>query len=87
MCLKRSEFSLFKSVSGDFPGDLVAKTLPSNAGRTGSIPGWGIKIPHAKGYGLKKNCAGLTKHLRVKKKKKKNIDTDIILFTKIENGL
>ena len=46
---KRSEFSLFKSGSGDFPGDLVSKTLPSNAGGTGSIPGWGIEIPHAKG--------------------------------------
>ena len=23
------------------------KTLPSNAGSTGSIPGWGAKIPHA----------------------------------------
>lgn len=64
---KRSEFSLFKSDSGDFPGDLVAKTLPSNTVGTGSIPGWGIKIPHTKGYGLKKNCAGITKHLCVKK--------------------
>jgi len=25
----------------------VAKTSPSNAGDTGSIPGWGAKIPHA----------------------------------------
>lgn len=46
---ERSEFSLFKSGS-----DLVAKTLPSNAVGTGSIPGWGIKIPHAKGYSFKK---------------------------------
>ena len=31
----------------DFPGGLVVKTSPSNAGYVGSIPGWGAKIPHA----------------------------------------
>ena len=31
----------------DFPGGPVVKTLPSNAGGAGSIPGWGAKIPHA----------------------------------------
>ena len=31
----------------DFPGGPVVKTLPSNAGGEGSIPGWGAKIPHA----------------------------------------
>ena len=25
----------------------MVKTLPSNAGGMGSIPGWGAKIPHA----------------------------------------
>ena len=30
-----------------FPGGLVLKTLPSNAGGTGSIPGLGAKIQHA----------------------------------------
>ena len=25
----------------------MVKTLPSNAGGVGSIPGWGAKIPHA----------------------------------------
>ena len=30
---------------GDFPGDPVVKTLPSNAGRVDSIPSWGTKIP------------------------------------------
>ena len=29
----------------DFPGGPVVKNLPYNAGDTGSIPGWGIKIP------------------------------------------
>ena len=29
-----------------YPGGPVVKILPSNAGGTGSIPGWGTKIPH-----------------------------------------
>ena len=29
------------------PGGPVVKTLPSNAGGAGSIPGEGAKIPHA----------------------------------------
>ena len=31
----------------DFPGSPVVKTLPSNAGGVGSIPGQGAKITHA----------------------------------------
>ena len=31
----------------DIPGGPVVKTLPSNAGSKGSIPGQGTKIPHA----------------------------------------
>lgn len=31
----------------DFPGGLVLKNLPSNAGVTGSIPGWETKTPRA----------------------------------------
>ena len=31
----------------DFPGGLVVKILPSNAGGMGSIPVWGIRIPCA----------------------------------------
>ena len=31
----------------DFPGSPAVKTLPSNAGGEGSIPGWEAKIPHA----------------------------------------
>ena len=31
----------------DFPGGPVVKTLPSNAGGEGSIPGGRAKIPHA----------------------------------------
>ena len=33
----------------DFPDGPVVKNPPSNAGDTGSIPGRGIKIPHAEG--------------------------------------
>ena len=32
---------------GDFSGRQVVKTLPSNAGGEGSIPGWEAKILHA----------------------------------------
>ena len=35
-----------KNTCGDFPGGPVVKTLPSNAGGAGSIPGQGAKIPH-----------------------------------------
>ena len=34
-------------MSRDFPGHPVVKTLPSNAGGAGLIPGQGAKIPHA----------------------------------------
>ena len=34
---------------GDFPGDPLVKTSPSNAGGACSIPGRGTKIPHALG--------------------------------------
>ena len=40
--------------SGDLLPDLVVKTLPSNAGGTGSISGQAIKIPHAAGCRQKK---------------------------------
>ena len=33
----------------DFPGNLVFKNLPSNAGDKGLIPGQETKIPHATG--------------------------------------
>ena len=36
-----------KYTLGDFPGNLVVKNPPSNAGDAGSIPGLGTKIPHA----------------------------------------
>ena len=36
-----------KSDGGDFPGGLVVKNPPFNAGDTGLIPGWGIKTPQS----------------------------------------
>ena len=30
----------------DFPGGLVVRTSPSDAGAAGSIPHWEAKIPH-----------------------------------------
>ena len=38
-----------KKTLRDIPGGPVVKNPPSNAGDTGSIPGWGTKIPHAAG--------------------------------------
>ena len=35
------------SILGDFPGGPAVKTLPSNAGGVGSIPGPGAETPHA----------------------------------------
>ena len=37
----------------NFPGGPMVKNLPSNAEDPGSIPGWGIKIPHAIPHGQK----------------------------------
>ena len=55
----------------DFPGSPVVKTLPSNAGDVGSIPGWGDKIPHASGAKKPKQrqyCDKFSKDLKKKKR-------------------
>ena len=39
----------------DFPGVPVVKTLASNAGGVGSVPGWEAKIPHACGQKTRQN--------------------------------
>ena len=36
-----------KSMYWDLLGGPLVKSLPSSAEDTGSIPGWGAKIPHA----------------------------------------
>ena len=38
------ETTSIKEQSRDFPGGPVGKTLPSNVGYAGLIPGWGAKI-------------------------------------------
>ena len=38
----------------EFPGGPGVRNPPSNAGDTGSIPGQGTKIPHARQRGKKK---------------------------------
>ena len=38
--------NLLKNLLGDFLGGPVVKNMPSNAGNTGSVLGWGTKIPH-----------------------------------------
>ena len=43
----RRELGRKERNGGDFLGGLVVKTLPSNAGGVGLIPGKGAKIPHA----------------------------------------
>ena len=46
--LKKSRYSLKKNTySWDFTGGPVVKNLPSNAGDSSLLRGWGTKIPHA----------------------------------------
>ena len=44
--LKQIKKKKKKNSTGDFPGGLVVKVLPSNAADAGSMPGWGAKTPH-----------------------------------------
>ena len=43
----REFYHLINNLDVDFPGGLVVKNLPCNAGKVGSIPGQGTKITHA----------------------------------------
>ena len=54
---------VFKTIPGDFPGGPTVENLPSNAGDTGSIPGWETKIPHAT---AKTRCSQINKCLKNK---------------------
>ena len=47
MSLIWSLLALRMELDWDFPGGLVVRNLPSNAGDVGSISGLGTKIPHA----------------------------------------
>ena len=44
-----------KNINLGYPRGPVVKPLPSNAAGVGSIPSWGIKIPHAMQFGQKIN--------------------------------
>ena len=53
-------------ISWDFPGSPVVKTLPYNAEGVGSMPGQGVKIPHAsepknQNIKQKQNCSKFNK--------------------------
>ena len=39
---------LLRHYKADFPGSPVVKNVPCNVGDTDLIPGWAIKIPHAR---------------------------------------
>ena len=39
--------AMVKHINRNFPDGPVVKSLPCNAGDTGSVPGQGTKIPHA----------------------------------------
>ena len=41
------EMVVYKACIKNFPGSPVVKNSPSNAGRSDSIPGQEVKIPHA----------------------------------------
>ena len=62
----------------DLPGSPVVNILPSNAGGAGSIPGWGVKIPHdswPKNQNINSRCNVVTdsiKTLEMVHTKKKN---------------
>ena len=64
------------NLSGDFPGGPVVKSLPSNAGVTGLIPGCGTKISHASGqlcwrFPTREACTLQWRPSIAKKRKKK----------------
>ena len=67
---KSSRLIFQKTQLMDTPGGPVVKTVPSNAGGVGLIPGRGAKIPHAsqpKNQNLKKqkqHCNKLNKDLK-----------------------
>ena len=65
--------------SRDFPGGPVVKTSLPNTRCTGSIPGWGTKIPHAlwpkKNQNIKQKqyCNKFNKDFKKKEGKKENV--------------
>ena len=73
-----------------FTGGPVAKNLPSNAADWGLIPGWGTKIPHAKGsiactLWQEKACVSQWRPSTFKHKNKYINKTETPLFKKKKN--
>ena len=67
-------------ISWDFPGSPVVKTLPYNAGDVGSMPGQGVKLPHAsepknQNIKQKQNCNKFNKDFKKKQKINKMISS------------
>ena len=60
--LRHGIFGFKNGPQQDFPGGKVVKNLPSNAGDSGSIPGWGTKIPHTTGK-LSRRVAATRAHV------------------------
>ena len=70
-------------LSRDFPVGPVVRTLPSNAGGVGSIPGWGANIPHVswpKNYNMKQKqyCNKFNKDFKSGPHGKKNLKKKLI---------
>ena len=83
-----TDTAIVKNNSRDFSGGPAVKTLPSNAGGAGSIPGLGAKIPHVLWPQNKKqsrnnivtNSIETLKMVHIKKKnfkKKNNLEVSI----------
>ena len=60
--LRHGIFGFKNGPQRDFPGGKVVKNLPSNAGDSGSIPGWGTKIAHTTGK-LSRRAAATRAHV------------------------
>ena len=80
--LRQQSYDKRSILSQDFPGGPVVKTLPSNAGGVGSVPGGRAKISHAsqtktQNIKQKQHCNKFNKKLKndpqLKKKKKRYI--------------
>ena len=82
-------------MKGDFPGGPVVEPLPSNAGRAGSTPAQGAKVPHAsrpkvQNIKIRSNIVtnsikSLLKKLTHSKKRKKEDDDDVVKEGSKEN--
>ena len=76
------------SISGESPGGPVVRNPPSSGGDSGSIPGWGTKIPHAAGqlspHASAKSLCAVTRtwssQINKLKKKKNEISVSVSIY-------